>query len=406
MKGLITLISKVLCSMVLLLLKPIIAASQVTSEIRGLHATLDKLKEDMMPLVDDLQNPAQAVAAFAATFYIGHRVWKHIANSEPIDFYPLLRPFALAFCILNFNSVINIIEGILSPVDVGTLKMYDKTNASVEKLLADREKELKESKAYRMYGVNNGSGDRDEWMKYTHKDEVGREGPLGYITNSMQFAMKKAYYHMANWVKDILSLLLQILFEAAALCINTLRTFNLIIMALLGPLVFGLAVFDGFHHTLTVWLARYVNYYMWLPVARIVGSLLAKIQEEMIKLDMEQLAKFGETFFSTADIGYIIFLIIGIVCYFTVPSIASMIVNAGGGTPHSHRVSSMATRSMTSGTALIAGGTGLVAGAVLGGASRAAGMAADAMGDAHLMNTRGYGGHGSASGYFKDKLSE
>ena len=51
------------------------------------------------------------------------------------------------------------------------------------------------------------------------------------------------------------------------LCINTLRTFSLIVLAILGPLVFGLAVFDGFGHTLTVWLARYINVFLWLPVA-------------------------------------------------------------------------------------------------------------------------------------------
>lgn len=36
-------------------------------------------------------------------------------------------------------------------------------------------------------------------------------------------------------------------------------TFYMIVLAILGPLVFGIAVFDGFQHTLTVWIARYLN---------------------------------------------------------------------------------------------------------------------------------------------------
>ncbi len=47
---------------------------------------------------------------------------------------------------------------------------------------------------------------------------------------------------------------------------------------LFGPLVFGLSIFDGFQHTLRQWLARYVNVFMWLPVANIFGAITAKIQ--------------------------------------------------------------------------------------------------------------------------------
>jgi conjugative transposon TraJ protein len=115
------------------------------------------------------------------------------------------------------------------------------------------------------------------------------------------------------------------------LCVNTIRTFYLIVLAILGPLVFGFAVFDGFQHTLTVWLARYISVYLWLPVANIFGSIIGKIQENMLKIDIQQLIKYGDTFFSATDTAYLIFLVIAIVGYFTVPSVANYIVHAGGG---------------------------------------------------------------------------
>ena len=107
-----------------------------------------------------------------------------------------------------------------------------------------------------------------------------------------------------------MSEVLKVLFEAAALCINTIRTFYLIVLAILGPLVFGLAVFDGFQHTLTVWLARYLNIFLWLPVANIFGGIMGKIQENMLKEDLHQIATNGDTFFSTTDTAYLIFMII------------------------------------------------------------------------------------------------
>lgn len=89
---------------------------------------------------------------------------------------------------------------------------------------------------------------------------------------------------------------LKVLFEAAALCINTIRTFYMIVLAILGPLVFGIAVFDGFQHTLTVWIARYLNIFLWLPVANIFGGIMGKIQENMLKEDLQQIATNGDTF--------------------------------------------------------------------------------------------------------------
>ncbi|MFX8453424.1 conjugative transposon protein TraJ, partial [Acinetobacter baumannii] len=86
-----------------------------------------------------------------------------------------------------------------------------------------------------------------------------KEGWLKSIGNDIKFAFSKFSYNFRNSIKQWMSEVLKVLFEAAALCINTIRTFYLIVLAILGPLVFGIAVFDGFQHTLTVWIARYLN---------------------------------------------------------------------------------------------------------------------------------------------------
>jgi conjugative transposon TraJ protein len=138
-----------------------------------------------------------------------------------------------------------------------------------------------------------------------------------------------------------MSEVLKLLYEAASLCIDTIRTFNLVVLAILGPLVFGIAVFDGFHHTFTAWLARYINIFLWLPVANIFGAITGKIQEKMIALDIQQVQDAGDTFFSSTDTAYLIFLIIGIVGYFTVPSVANYIVHAGGGNGLLYKVTNM-----------------------------------------------------------------
>src|SRR5690606_2622054 len=111
------------------------------------------------------------------------------------------------------------------------------------------------------------------------------------------------------WMSEVL----EVLFQAAALCINTIRTFYLVVLSVLGPLVFGLSVFDGLHHTLTVWIARYINVFLWLPVANLFGAIIGKIQEHMLLLDISQVEASGDTFFSATDTAYLIFLLMGIV---------------------------------------------------------------------------------------------
>jgi conjugative transposon TraJ protein len=366
--------------------------SGTAQDIRGLQKVLDTLYDEILPLCSGLIGIGQAIAGFAATFYIGSRVWKSIANAEPIDFYPLFRPFVLGFCIMNFSLCIGVLNGILKPTITGTSALLDNTNQTVEKLIAQRQQEMEKSPAYMMYAANDGEGNKDLWMQYTQTANQDDGDFLG-IGSSIRFTLAKTYYNMKNWFKEFLSTVLEIFYEAAALCINTIRTFNLLIMAMLGPIVFGLAVFDGFQHTLQVYLARYINFYLWLPIANILGALLGKIQEGMIKLDIQQIGQTGDSFFSTNDIGYLIFMIIGIVAYFTIPNLSNIVVNTGSGSALTSKIS-MLSSSTTRTAAALAGGI----------ATGGAGMAADAFGNAKLLMTKGSTGYGTASDYFNDKL--
>src|SRR5690606_33168944 len=148
-----------------------------------------------------------------------------------------------------------------------------------------------------MYVGDLGLGDRDKWYKFTHPDDPDHmgEGFFDGIGNDIRFAMAKAGYSFRNAIKGVIAEILQLLFAAVSLCINTMRTFNLLVLAILGPLVFGLSVFEGFQHTLKHWLARYVNVFLWLPVANLFGAIIGKIQENMLKIDIDQIGQAGDT---------------------------------------------------------------------------------------------------------------
>ncbi|MEP7079807.1 MAG: conjugative transposon protein TraJ [Ginsengibacter sp.] len=367
-------------------------AQGVADEMHGLQGVLDQLYDEMLPLCSKLIGVGQGIAGFAATWYIASRVWRHIANAEPIDFYPLFRPFVIGFAVMIFPSVLGMINGILKPTVTATSAMVSDSNKAISELLKQKENAIKTTNVWQMYVGESGSGDRDKWYKYTHPDDPtgDNEGMFASIGNDIKFAMSKASYNFRNSIKEWMSEVLRIIFEAAALCINTLRTFQLIVLAILGPLVFGLSVFDGFQHTLSVWLARYINIFLWLPIANIFGSIIGKIQEKMLQVDIGQVQTSGDTFFSSTDGAYLVFMIIGIVGYFTVPSVANYIVNAGGGSALVQKVTSLFSNSSRS---------------VVNTMSGSAGMVADSMGNAAERMSSSMSSYGANSGYFNERSS-
>ncbi|RYY55198.1 MAG: conjugative transposon protein TraJ [Chitinophagaceae bacterium] len=364
-------------------------ARGLAGEMKSMHLVLDQVYREMLPLCSRLIGVGRGIAGFAALFYIASRVWRHIASAEPVDFYPLLRPFALGIAILLFPSVIAVMNGVLQPTVSATSAMVKNSDQAIAVLLKQKENATKKTDQYQMYVGQDGSGDSDKYYKYTHPDDPNREqeGFMDGIAHGIDFAIAKASYNFRNSIKQWMSEVLEVLYAAASLCVNTIRTFYLIILAILGPLVFAFAVFDGFQHTLTVWLARYINVFLWLPIANIFGSVIGQVQQNMLRYDISQISNQGDTFFSSTDTAYLVFLIIGIIGYFSVPNVANFIVHAGGGNSILAKVNSV-----------IIGGANTSSRAV----TSSAGMVADVMGNnARTMN----GGEKSKSNdYFENKL--
>jgi conjugative transposon TraJ protein len=363
-------------------------AQGVEETLTGMQPVLDSVYDDMLPLCSRMIDVARGIAGFGALWYIASRVWRQIAAAEPIDFYPLLRPFALGLAILLFPMVITLMNGVLQPTVSATGSMVKDSNRTITSLLKQKEEAIKKSKHWQMYVGEDGRGNSDKWYKYTHPKDPNREeeSMLDGLGNSIQFWMEQQSYNFRNTIKQWLSQILEILYASASLCINTIRTFFLIVLAILGPLVFGFAVFDGFQNTLTVWIARYVNIFLWLPIANIFGSILGKIQENMLKLDLSQIDQQGDTFFSSTDTAYLIFLVIGIIGYFSVPNVANYLVHAGGGNSILQKVNTIVSNTSHSGVKY---------------GSAVAGMAADALGNGARTLKQSLSGS-SQGDYFND----
>ena len=83
----------------------------------NLHQILQNLYTDMMPLCSQMTGVAKGLAGLGALFYVAYRVWQSLARAEPVDVFPLLRPFALGLCIMFFPTlVLGTLNSVMSPI--------------------------------------------------------------------------------------------------------------------------------------------------------------------------------------------------------------------------------------------------------------------------------------------------
>lgn len=295
-------------------------------DVENLHQILRELYADMMPLAGNMAGIAKGIAGLGALFYIATRVWSSLASAQPIDVYPLLRPFALGICIMFFPSlVLGTINSVLSPVVKGAHGMVQTQTLDMKQL--KEQHDLLEKEALKRNPETAYLASNEEFDKRI--SELSGLNPKHLLTMASMY-YERTVYNMKKAIGEALRSFLEILFQAASLIIDTVRTFFLIVLSILGPIVFGLAVWDGLQSSLATWISRYISVYLWLPVSDLLSAMLARIQGLMIRKDIEALK--DPTFIPDMNNAvYIIFLLIGIVGFFVVPTVAGWIVEAGGG---------------------------------------------------------------------------
>ena len=315
----------------------------------NLHQILANLYQDMIPLCSNMIGVAKGLAGLGALCYVAYRVWQALSRAEPIDVFPLLRPFAIGLCIMFFPTlVLGTINAVMSPIVTGTHSILESQTMDMkayqqQKDNLEYEARVREGKAWLV---------DDKVYDQKMKD-------LGITDTPEIISMwgERLWYDIKAWFRQVIRDFFELLFNASALVIDTIRTFFLVVLAILGPIAFAFSIYDGFQATLTQWLTRYISVYLWLPISDIFSSVLARIQTLMLEQDIALLQ--DPNYIPDGSNGvYIVFLIIGIIGYFTIPTVAGWIIQSGGAGAYGSAVNKTASKAGG-----IAGG---VAGSVAG----------------------------------------
>ncbi len=203
----------------------------------NLHQVLRNLYQEMMPLCGDMIGVAKGIAGLGALFYVAYRVWKALANAEPIDVFPLLRPFAIGLCVMFFPTVVlGTINAVMSPVVQGTHAILEGQTLDLQAY--QQQKDDLEAEARRREGK--------AWLV---DDEVyeQRLADMGITDLGEIISMwaERTWYDIKAGFRQLVRDFFELLFNAAGLTIDTLRTFFLVVLSILGPLSFALSIYDG-----------------------------------------------------------------------------------------------------------------------------------------------------------------
>ena len=299
----------------------------------NLHEVLRNLYDEMMPLCSDITGVATGVAALGALFYVASRVWQALSRAEPIDIYPLFRPFCLGACIMFFPTfVLGTLNGIMSPVVTGCHDIMEGQTLNIREYSEKRQKleyEAMTRNPETAYLVDNEEYERQiEDLGWSPSDLKAMAG----------MAAERFKYQARQGVNNFLRSFLELLFQSVSLVLDTLRTFFLIVLSILGPLSFAISVYDGFHNTMIQWICQYISIYLSDP------AYVPDVNNS----------------------AYIIFMLIAIVGYFTIPTVSTWVIQASGAGNYGKQVNSWSLKGGRAAAAVSGAAVGHVAGKLRG----------------------------------------
>jgi hypothetical protein len=296
--------------------------------LEELIAELDSIFMQLYPACSNLIGPASRICGVFTLIYIFITAWKTWGKGEAIEVTSFFRPFAITIVIFMLPGLIPTFEGILSPTKIVTESLAVNTQESIDQKLKEYE-QLKEQK---------------------EREEIDEDEDVSTIDEIIQ--------KLKDLVRDLILLLAAVFRFCAVLILAVLSTFYRLVLAILSPIVFAFSILPSFKDNIATLVKRYINVYLYVPIANILSYVLLRINELTLDSNIASL-KNGGAIDDTNNFAMTLALsLMAIIGYFCVPTIAGWAIESAGG-------GAMNTGANKAGQAM-AGGAGKAAGGALG----------------------------------------
>ena len=278
--------------------------------------SLDGLYLEMLTLTTDFIGLGRAIGGIGALLYISSKVWGNIARAEPIDLFPLLRPFAIGLAILLFVPLCAGLRGITNAISHGTDGLRVEQVKTLIQLSKAKDAATQQAK-------KNGTGDFKQDSNLDTAVKVLTPG--GAEDMAVDYVADTAGKFIREGLKDFLQLASMV----ARLALHLISTLLLTLLSLAGPLVFGIAILPGFGGGIAKWFGNFITLSLWVPIANLFAMALGKIQIIMLNSDIASITAGTST--DAADTGLLLFLALSTIAYIAVPKATDSLIAAVSG---------------------------------------------------------------------------
>lgn len=255
------------------------------------YETLRTLKATMLAEMGNMGNLAGIICGLGILFYMAARLFPVIMANEQIDLWDYAKPFALAFVVINFNTLI------LDPIDYITEGMTE---------------------AFRTVEMGGGSSINNNPPKgnsIAFDDTLERE-----FKTQMSSEYEDVGSSAQEWLVKLLRNIVGYIGGIAYMIIMFIQQVYLLVLSILGPISVAFAIFPAYSSNFADFLGRYVGISLWGPIAIVIKAFLIRVFDYCMAME-----------FSVESLAIFLFLILAHYAYTFVPSISGMIVRAVGG---------------------------------------------------------------------------
>ncbi|MDJ1470225.1 hypothetical protein [Xanthocytophaga flava] len=270
------------------------------------------------------QTAAKAIGMIGATVYIFTRIWGPLMNGEPINFFPLMRPFVLLIAIIFSSQIGSTLDKIAR--EINSKSMLDgqmaASRASIDNALIVREKR------YLLLVQAREKVQADRYLNaFKNEDGSVNNGavlnPIGALGGVF---MSNMWEDAIDAIQEAAVKFMVTIFDGAGLIgyflITLLSLFLTNTLKFVAPLAFAFAIYDGYSNNAAEWFGKYINAMLMLLICKAYTIFTYHLQLPFIKNSLE---------WETGQTGmYIVVIFVSIVGYFYVPTMANMALSVGG----------------------------------------------------------------------------
>ena len=303
------------------------ASNSVLSSLHMGH--FDDIQEQAVEGALELRTYARMIAGIGALCCLLVAMWSVWVKSDSTRSDEMwgfaFRAAGVFLLIVCFDVVPLFIDACVSPLEGATAALK-------EEAVAEYNSKVNEfSKLF--FSVKDEKAVNDEVLEFSFGKLMSI---IGGILNIMDRVFSfSGVQQMVNWaINEALITLLQMLAQAVVVCLHVFSLIAKVVLIILGPLVFALSMFPYFRDSIRIWLCRYINLCLYIPICNIIGYVLQYVYINIFFTPAIEALKSGKT----ADMmaiassrGFmLLFFFVAIIMYCMVPKLAGWVIDGQG----------------------------------------------------------------------------